>query len=104
MPDKKPNDKYKKRLPKRVLTDGVMDVYDVLVAFGVTCPARQNAVKKLLCSGQRGYKDSLTDLREAAVNIERAIQIVRDTDDSQTELREATLLDIPAPLPREHRE
>ncbi len=76
---KKPNDKYKKRLPKRVLDEGVLDVYDVIVAYQVTCPARQNAIKKLLCSGQRGHKDTLTDLEEAAVNIDRAILLVKDT-------------------------
>lgn len=52
-----------------------IDVYDVLVAFDVTNPAIQHAVKKLLCPGQRGAKDTLQDLNEALVSIERAIEI-----------------------------
>jgi hypothetical protein len=52
-----------------------IDVYDVLVAFDVTNPAIQHAVKKLLCPGQRGAKNALQDLNEALVSIERAIEI-----------------------------
>lgn len=52
-----------------------VDVYDVLVAFGVTCPATQHAIKKLLAPGQRGAKSKVDDLREAGLSIARAIQI-----------------------------
>jgi hypothetical protein len=52
-----------------------IDVYDVLKAFSVTCPAIQHAVKKLLCAGQRGGKDRETDLQEACESIFRAIQL-----------------------------
>jgi len=52
-----------------------VDVYDVLVAFGVTCPARQHAVKKLLCAGERGKGDTEQDLKEAASAVARAIEI-----------------------------
>ena len=52
-----------------------MDVYDVLVAFRVTCPATAHAVKKMLCAGQRGHKDRATDLREAIDALERAITL-----------------------------
>lgn len=54
----------------------VVDVYDVLTAFAVTCPAIQHAVKKLLCPGLRGQKSAVQDLREAVVSIERAIQLI----------------------------
>ena len=33
---------------------GKVDVYSVLEAFDVRCPARQHAIKKLLCAGLRG--------------------------------------------------
>ena len=57
-------------------TKGVMiDVYDVLIAFGVTCPATQHAIKKLLMPGQRGDKDKLQDLQEAHHSILRAMDI-----------------------------
>lgn len=49
------------------------DVYCVLDAFNVTCPGRQHAVKKLLCSGLRGKGDTLQDLKEARDAVDRAI-------------------------------
>ena len=52
-----------------------VDVYDVLVAFNVTCPAMQHAIKKMLCSGQRGVKDSVRDKREAIDSINRSIEL-----------------------------
>jgi hypothetical protein len=55
--------------------DGKMDVYAVLVTFDVTCPARQHAIKKLLCSGLRGKGNIVQDLREARDAVERAIQM-----------------------------
>ena len=52
-----------------------VDVYDVLVAFNVTCPATQHAIKKLLCAGKRGAKGTHQDLDEAIQAIERAKEI-----------------------------
>jgi hypothetical protein len=57
------------------LIEGKVDVYAVLVAFGVSCPARQHAIKKLLCAGLRGKGDELQDLHEAGDAVDRAIQI-----------------------------
>lgn len=62
--------KYEKRVKNTTI-----DVYDVLVAFDVTCPAMQHAIKKCLMSGQRGYKDSAQDKREAIQSIERSIEL-----------------------------
>ena len=53
------------------------DVYSVLAAFGVKCPARQHAIKKLLMPGQRGAKSTVQDLDEALVSVSRAIDMVR---------------------------
>ena len=53
------------------------DVYRVLRAFGVTCPAVQHAVKKLLMPGQRGSKDQLPDLEEALWSVSEAIDMAR---------------------------
>jgi hypothetical protein len=53
----------------------VVDVYDILKVFNVTCPATAHAVKKLLAAGERGHKDKLTDLKEAIQSIERAIEL-----------------------------
>jgi hypothetical protein len=54
-----------------------VDVYDVLRAFNVTDPAIQHAVKKLLCTGIRGHKDTKQDLEEAIQSIERALDVVK---------------------------
>lgn len=57
------------------LVDGKADVYAVLKAFNVDCPARQHAIKKLLCSGIRGKGDTVQDLNEAKDAIARAVQL-----------------------------
>lgn len=78
------------------LVDGRADVYAVLIAFNVTCPARQHAIKKLLCSGIRGKGDCLQDLREARDAIDRAIQIASidaPTTDKPIDLR--TVKELP---------
>lgn len=62
-----------------------IDVYDVLVAFSVTNPAIQHAIKKLLCAGLRGHKDMLTDLIEANSAIYRAIDIESERAEPKTE-------------------
>ena len=59
----------------RCLVDGKADVYAVLEAFGVSCPARQHAIKKLLCAGIRGKGDEAQDLSEARDAVDRAIQM-----------------------------
>lgn len=57
------------------LIDGRIDVYAVLDAFRVTCPARQHAIKKLLCAGLRGKGDAMQDLSEARDAVSRAVQL-----------------------------
>lgn len=50
----------------------VIDVYRVLVAFGVTDPCIQHAIKKLLCPGQRkGGKTVAQDVHEALWSLQR---------------------------------
>ncbi len=52
-----------------------IDVYDVLKAFNVTCPAMQHAIKKMLCTGIRGYKGFQQDADEAINSIKRAKEL-----------------------------
>lgn len=59
----------------RCSVNGRVDVYAVLDAFDVVCPARQHAIKKLLCSGIRGKGDVIQDLKEARDAVDRAIQM-----------------------------
>jgi len=55
--------KYLREVPCNI--QGKVDVYAVLDAFAVVCPARQPAIKKLLCTGIRGKGNALQDLAEA---------------------------------------
>ena len=48
------------------------DVYDVLEAFKVSCPALQHLLKKALNAGLRGHKDTLQDLDDIIASAERA--------------------------------
>ena len=52
-----------------------VDVYDVLKAFDVTCPALAHAVKKCLAPGQRGAKNSVQDKNEAIASIKRSVEL-----------------------------
>jgi hypothetical protein len=75
------NESGSKYLRKIAVTEsGYVDVYAVLLAFNVTCPARQHAIKKLLCSGIRGKGDVTQDLQEARDAVDRAIQLVDATN------------------------
>lgn len=68
------------RIVKGAKKDGTIDVYAVLLTFNVTCPARQHALKKLLCTGIRGKGSTLQDLKETKVAIERAIELEESND------------------------
>lgn len=65
-----------------------VDVYSVLVAFNVTCPARAHAIKKLLCAGLRNKGSELQDLEECLVAVSRAIEIQRQRDTNQSSTNE----------------
>ncbi len=64
------------KAPFEIGPDGlIIDVYDVLKAFEVTCPATQHAIKKMLMAGERGHKDKQTDLNEAIQSLQRAKEL-----------------------------
>lgn len=60
---------------KRTFKGVTLDVYDTIELWAVTCPARQHAIKKLLCAGERGKNDTLADLKEARDAVTRAIEL-----------------------------
>lgn len=66
-------EKYRRKV--KLLPGDRVDVYRVLDAFEVACPARQHAIKKLLCAGIRGKADVLQDLKEASDAIFEAISM-----------------------------
>ncbi len=52
-----------------------VDVYCVIEAFGVTCPALQHALKKIVACGQRGKGDRMADLLGIEAAVARAIEL-----------------------------
>ena len=60
-----------------------VDVYDVLEAFNVTCPALQHLIKKALCVGIRGHKDESQDLQDIIDSANRAIGLAADRVDGE---------------------
>lgn len=90
--DRKIWDKYEDR-------HAVVDVYRVLDAFGVTCPATAHAIKKLLCAGIRGHKDMEQDLNEAAQSIEEARAMLKQKRRAGRTQPEATPEPQSQPLP-----
>ena len=73
----RPGSKYHRRINSVESLDEstVVDVYAVLEAFRVDCPARQHAIKKLLCAGLRGKGDCRQDLHEALDSVHRALEL-----------------------------
>lgn len=57
-----------------------IDVYAVLKAFNVVCPARAHAIKKLLCCGNRGKGTEKQDLEGALAAINRAIDLQEEEE------------------------
>lgn len=60
-----------------------IDVYRVLVLFGVTNPCLQHAIKKLLCAGQRGAKDQKQDVQEAIASLLRYLEMQTEDDEAK---------------------
>lgn len=78
------NDKYNRKIK------GVtVDVYDVLKAFDVTCPALQHLIKKALCAGLRGHKNRTQDLQDIVDSALRAQCL--DKDDAVQRQHEALI-------------
>lgn len=74
--EKQPEQIDKGEKYQREISPGVfVDIYDVLEAWGVSCPARQHAIKKLLAAGKRGHKSEVKDLQEAHNSAHRAIML-----------------------------
>ena len=64
---------------KSVKNYDYIDVYRVLTLFDVDNTCLQHAIKKLLCAGQRGYKDSYQVIQEAIDSLKR-YKDMRDED------------------------
>ena len=73
--DKKRSKTTKNKYQREIKPGVFVDVYDVLKAFNVTCPAMAHGIKKCLAPGQRGVKDSIQDKNEAIASIKRSIEM-----------------------------
>lgn len=60
---------------KEIKPGVVVDVYNVCDAFKMPA-AVDHAVKKLLASGDRGYKDQRQDIEEAIKSLRRQLEII----------------------------
>lgn len=54
----------------------VIDPYRIFDLYGVTDPAAQHVIKKLLACGKRGAKDFKTDLMECGQSIHRRLHMM----------------------------
>jgi hypothetical protein len=68
------------RVPDRskydVMVNGAKaDVYDVLLAWDVRCPALQHLIKKALKVGDRGHKDITEDLDDIIASAIRSKEL-----------------------------
>jgi hypothetical protein len=52
-----------------------IDVYRVLDLFNVVNPCIAHAIKKLLAPGQRGHKGWVSDIQEAILALQRALEM-----------------------------
>lgn len=73
--------KYDREIKKGVM----VDVYDVLDAFKVECPALQHLIKKALACGQRGHKDMLDDLLDINASAKRALSLHAQREEMNNE-------------------
>ena len=60
-----------------------IDVYSVLSLFEVTDPCIQHAVKKLLCTGKRGYKDFDKDVQDAIDSLARCQELYKELNQTK---------------------
>lgn len=69
-----------------------VDVYRVLELYDVRSHAVGHAIKKLLCSGQRGVKSYEQDLIEAKASIERELQMIAEDENKRLTVQNEQLV------------
>lgn len=60
-----------------------IDVYRVLDLFNVDNHCIGHAIKKLLCSGQRGAKDKQQDVQEAISSLLRYLEMQTENENNE---------------------
>lgn len=59
-----------------------VDVYCVIEAFGITCPALQHALKKILACGKRGKGSAVDDIHGVFDAMWRALELQKQREAS----------------------
>lgn len=62
-----------------------VDVYAVLNAFEVKDPALQHLIKKALCAGLRGHKDTEQDMHDIIDSGHKALTYFKDKQEMEKE-------------------
>jgi hypothetical protein len=57
-----------------------VDIYCVIEAFKITCPAMQHALKKILACGQRGKGNRVDDIHGVFDAMWRALELQRQRE------------------------
>lgn len=78
-----------KYLRKIHSADGVgesinVDIYCVIEAFNITCPALQHALKKILACGQRGKGSKIDDIQGVFDAMWRALELQKQRESEGT--------------------
>ena len=60
-----------------------VDVYRVIELFDVKDHAIAHAIKKLLCSGERGAKDKIQDVQEAISSLLRYLEMQTENENEK---------------------
>jgi len=68
----KDGNKYRREIIGFCGTKVEIDVYRVLDAYKIGSPQIEHAVKKMLCPGDRGYKDFITDIDNSIESLQEA--------------------------------
>lgn len=71
-----------------------VDVYRIIKLFNVTDPGLQQALKKVLFAGQRGYKDQVRDMEEAIQAIQRSIDMLAEESNIECEAHQTDITDL----------
>lgn len=71
---KKKKNKYLVEIKPGVL----VDVYNVLKAWRVECPALQHLIKKALQPGRRGHKTLMQDMDDIVASAKRARKLAKE--------------------------
>ncbi|GAB0154419.1 hypothetical protein [Marinobacterium sp. BA1] len=72
---------------RQIKKDVFVDVFDVIRAFGVTCPAQMAVISDLLMAAPKDLEDRYLMLLESQDNLERAIELMGDEMGIQASLK-----------------